>query len=889
MPDFRFWRWKKDHDDDVDREIDVHLALEAEEQLNAGISPEDASDAARRTLGNVTLLKEELREMRRTAPLDRTWQGLGDEIRHASRRLWRTPAFTIPAALTLSLAIGANASIFAVVHRVVLNPLPYDESDRLIALDFGMPIRNVASGLSTIPSRLYYQYLDRSRALDGIAMYRADEINLTGEGTAERVRIVRATASLAAVLRVAPALGRWFSEEEDLPGAAQVAVLSHRLWARRYGQDPFILGRIVRLDGIPTTVVGVMPASYAFPDPGVDIWVPASLTPATASDAYNLRGVARLADGATLSLARSELTALAVSLDTTHPTNGYAQLVSTAPTLIDATVGRVSRVLWILLASVGLVLLVACANVSNLFLVRSEARQREVAVRRALGAGTPAIARYFLSESVLLSIVSGLIGLGVAWGAIQLLVVLGPRNLPRLEELRLDIVVVGFTGVLCMFTTTAFGSIPFLRMTPLVVSLNESGRGHSASRRGRRARQFLMGAEVAMALVLLVSSGLMLRSFQKLRAVDPGFDARSALTFRVGLPQNEYVDRRRTAATHLAILDRVSALPGVHAAAASTCLPLAEQLCPGGPLFVEGRQLPAGTIAPFVRIHAVSGGYFATMGMRLLRGRGVDPADVEREEPITVVNHALVNLAFPNQDPIGQRIRLGNPALAAGTPEWLTIVGVVSNTPYTGLSEPTPAPQVFMPMFASRNVNNAPRLAAMSFVVRTEIVPEELTAAARGAVTSVDSNVALAQVLTLQDILDRASAHMAFTMFLLLVAAGTALLLGMIGIYGVMSYIVTERTAEIGLRLSLGATPASVAGAIVREGGIVAFAGIAIGAVLALTGGRLMSSLIHGISPSDPIVFGATTLGLFGLTLVACWLPARRAARLNPVEALRMN
>jgi putative ABC transport system permease protein len=889
MPDFRFWRWKKDHDEDVDREIDVHLALEVDDQLDAGVSPEEAKYAARRALGNVTLLKEELREMRTTAPLDRIWQGIGDELRQAARRLWRTPAFTMPAALTLALAIGANASIFAVVHRVVLNPLPYGDSERLVALDFGMPIRNVASGLSTIPSRLYYQYRDRSRALNGIAVYRADEVNLTGEGNVDRIRIVRTTASLAPVLRVAPVLGRWFSEAEDLPGASQVAVLSHGLWVRRYGREQSILGRIVRLDGIPTTVVGVMPASYAFPDPGVDMWIPASLTPATASDAYNLRGVARLADGATISVARSEMTTLAVSLEAAHPTNGYAQLVSTSTSLIDATVGRVSRVLWILLASVGLVLLVACANVSNLFLVRSEVRQREVAVRRALGAGTPAIARYFLSESALLSVLSGLIGLGVAWGAIQMLIALGPRNLPRLEEIRLDIIVVGFTGALCLFTTIAFGSIPLFRMTPLVVSLNESGRGHSASRRGRRARQFLMGAEVALALVLLVSSGLMLRSFQKLRAVDPGFDARSALTFRVGLPQNDYADRRKTVAAHLAILDRVSALPGVRSAAASTCLPLAEQLCPGGPLFVEGRPLPVGSIAPFVRIHAVSGGYFGTMGMRLLRGRGVDQSDVERDEPIAVVNDALVRISFPDQDPVGQRIRLGNPSLAPGAPEWLTIVGVVANTPYTGLSEPTPSAQMFIPMFASRNVNNAPRRAAMSFVVRTTLAPEELTAAVRGAVGGVDPNVALAQVRTLQDILDRASAQMAFTMLLLVIAAGTAILLGVIGIYGVMSYIVTQRTAEIGLRLSLGATPASVARAIVREGGIVAIVGVGVGVVIALASGRLMSALIYGISPRDPIVFAATTVGLFGLTLLACWVPARRAAKLNPVEALRTS
>jgi putative ABC transport system permease protein len=885
MRDLRFWRWRKADDDDMDREFEVHLALEIEEQLERGVPPRDAKLAARREFGSVALAKEELRDMRKGASLDQ----LGLELRHAARRLVRSPAFTLASVLTLALAIGANSSNFAVVHRVVLNPLPYGDSDRLVALEFSMPSRNVPQ-IFFIPSRIYYEYLDRARTLEGVALYMgANEVTLTGQGTPERIRVSRTTPSLASVLRVTPAQGRWFTEAEGVPGTSPVAVLSHGFWVRRFGQDPGVIGRPIRLDGVPTVVVGVMPASYAFPDPRVDAWIPAPFaTRTTATDAYVFAAVARLRDGATIPESRSELTRLAVDLDPAYPANGYKGLVSTAVTLLDATVGPISAMLWTLLVSVGLVLLVACANVANLFLVRSEVRHREIAVRRALGAGNRAIARYFLSESVLLSSAGGVIGLALAEGAVRLLAAFGPTSLPRLEEVRLDGVALAFTLALSVLTAVTFGSIPFLRLTPLAASLHESGRGNTASRGRYRARHLLMGGQIALALVLLVASSLMLRSFQKLRAVDPGFDATSALTFRIGLPRSDYPDRGRMAATHRAIVDRLSALPGVTAVSASTCLPLAEQqLCQGGPLFVEGRPLPPGTVAPFIAIRAVAGGYFKIMGMRVLRGRGIDPTDVEREEPIVVLNEALVSISFPNQDPIGQRVRLGNPSLASGGPEWLTIAGVVSNTPTFGLAEATPFPQLYMPIFASRNVNMAPRLDAMSYVVRTALAPAVLTGPVRGAIGEVDANLALAQVRTLQETLDRASAQMAFTMVLLVIAASVALMLGVIGIYGVMSYIVSQRTGEIGVRLALGAEPASVARMIVRQGGSVALAGVIVGLAAAFAGSRLIESLLYGVSPRDPGVFVATTLLLLSVALLACWLPARRAARLSPLEALR--
>jgi putative ABC transport system permease protein len=879
----RFWRWRKAQDDDVDREIEVHLALEIEEQVDAGVPLRDAALAARRAFGSVALTKEELRDMRTGATLDR----LVRELRQAARRLVRTPIFTLATVLTLALAIGANVAIFAVVHRVVLNPLPYGDSGRLVALDHGFPSRNISSGVP-LTSELYYQYLDRARTLDALAVYRTDELTLTGQGAPERIRVARTTPSLAMVLRVNPELGRWFTEEEGAPGAPHVAVLSHGLWIRRYGRDPGVLGRHVTLDGAPTTVVGVMPASYAFPDPRIDVWIPAQLSRAKPDAAYMLSAVARLRAGATIADARTELTRLAADLAPASPNNGYDRLVSTATTLIDATIGRVARTFWILLASVGLVLLVACANVANLFLVRSEAKQREVAVRRALGAGAGGIAGYFFAESAWLVIASGTVSLLLASGAIHLLVALGPASLPRLPEVRLDAVAVAFTIALTLAIGAVFGCIPLLRLGPLAVSLHESGRGNTASPGRHRARHVLMGGQIALALVLLVASGLMLRSFQKLRGVDPGFDPTSALTFRVGLPPGVYQDREQMATAHRAILNRLSALPGVTAVSAATCLPLSEPGCLAGPLFVESRVLPPGANAPFIRLAAVAGGYFEAMRTRIIRGRSIDRADVERSEPVVVVNEALAAIAFPNQNPIGQRVRLGNPALVKD-PGWLSIVGVVANTSYRALAEATAVPQMYMPMIARRVVNILPALGAMSYVMRTAMPPDSLSAPARRAVGDVDANLALAQVLTLQDILDRASAQMAFTMVLLVIAAIVALLLGVIGIYGVMSYIVSQRTGEIGVRLALGAKPVSVAAMIVWQGGIVAVAGIAAGLVAAFTGSRLIESLLYGVSPRDPGIFAATTLLLLAIALLACWLPARRAALLNPLDALRTD
>jgi predicted permease len=456
------------------------------------------------------------------------------EIRHAARRLMQSPAFMLATVLTLTLAIGANSAIFTVVYRVVVNPLPYADSDRLIALDYGIPARNFNAGIKYMSWQLYDQLADRARTLERVAVYNISGVTVTGTGTPERIQISRATPSLASVLCAQPAIGRWFTEQEGVPGSPPPIVLSHGLWVRRYGRDPAIVGRSLTIDGIPTTVIGVMPASFAFPDAHTDAWIAAQHTRATASALFMVTGVARLRDGATVAGARAEMTQLIADLARVSP--NHRGLISTTIPLQDAVVGRIARTLWILLASVGLVLLIACANVANLFLVRSNARQREVAVRQALGAGGGDLAGYFLAESLLLSMTGGVLGLGLSWSAVRVLAAVAPVSLPRLEEVRLDASVRAFTLALSLVTAAAFGVIPCLRLAPLPGSLHESGHSTTANRARFRARHLLMAGQVALALVLIVFAALMLRSFHKLQGIDPGFDARSTLTFRIALP-----------------------------------------------------------------------------------------------------------------------------------------------------------------------------------------------------------------------------------------------------------------------------------------------------------------------------------------------------------------
>jgi hypothetical protein len=672
----------------------------------------------------------------------------------------------------------------------MLNPLPVPRSDQLIELDHGAHRLTMPAGLG-LTAGLYFHYSERARTLESAAIYRTDDQTLTGNGDPERVRCAHATPTLGAVLKTPPAVGRWFTDAEGRPGASPVAVLSHALWTRRFDANAGILGRPVMLGGVATEIVGVMPASYAFPDPRVDVWIAEPLARSMGFGLWNYTGVARLRGGATLADARAELNGLIADVPKAYPGDQLAlgnvdtRLFFSGRTLKDAILGSVARGLWILLASVGVVLLVACANVANLFLVRSDARQREVAVRRALGASAGSIARYFLAESILLSIAGGAIGLLLAWGAVRLLVASGPATLPRLHEIRLDAVAIAFTCGLSLAAAFAFGAIPLWRGAGRHDALPEMGRSNTASRSRHRARHLLMGAQIAMALVLLVSSGLMLRSFQEASRARSGF--------------------RRGVRTHLQHRSARSAVP--HARLGGGRAPRHSRP-PGGTARSDGghgvhlspadgrlfgqyraRRGAADSAGDGAADRDVSRGR-----RRVSRGDGDAPRSRPRHHPRRhrplragrrgepVARHS----GFSGSGSDRPARRLEPPARTTGAgPEltWLTIVGVVANTALRTPAEAHPVPQIFMPISIAggpgipKSSLIGPDIAVMSYVVRSGTPPLGLLPSVRRAVDGVDRDLALAQVRTLQDMLDRASAQMAFTMALLAIAGVITMLL----------------------------------------------------------------------------------------------------------------
>jgi predicted permease len=816
------------------------------------------------------------------------------DVRHAFRRLVRSPAFTVAATLTLALGIAANTAIFTVVESVILSPLPYADSDELLWMDHVAPGIELPGSLG-LSQGLYEYYRARGRTFESLAIYRDVEWTLTGEGEPARLAGIVATASLGDALRVPPALGRWFTEEEAQDEAG-VVVITHGLWSARFGRDTNILGRTIRLDGTPREVIGVLPASFAFPDASVQLFAPQRINEQQRQTVggFNFRSVARLREGAAVPDVKRELDELIAGLGDAFPGDPVVPAVATArlagmpELLVDHEVGGVRRTLWILLGMVGLVLLIACANVANLFLVRSEGIQREVAVRRALGAGQAGIVRYFLAESALLCFAGAAVGLGLAWAGVRLLIRLGPADLPRLNEVAIGPAAIGWTALIAILATVVFGAIPLLRReAALAPTLREGGRGSTVGRARFRARNALMATQVALALVLLVGSGLMVRSFLRLRAVDPGFDARGVLTFDVSLSGNDYEDARGAVGFHEALLERVRALPEVESAGAVSCLPLSGS-CWGDPLQVRGRPLQPGDLPPIAQFRRALPGYIETLRIPVLEGRSLQSADHQTRTNSAVISRAFAQAYFPNEDPLGRQIGpMFDATGLASIPDsaWYTIVGIVGDTPVGALAEPDPYPIVYFPVLDRSPVGAG--VHAMGFVVRSTRDPLALVSAARAAGAEVNPNVALGNVRSLESTVAGAMSRMAFTMVLLLIAGAVALLLGAVGIYGVISYVVGQRTGEIGVRMALGARPADVSGMVLRQSGIVVGAGLGIGLFAALALARLMTSLLFGVGAADPVTYAVVTAFLLAIAALAAWLPARRAAALDPTAALR--
>ena len=802
------------------------------------------------------------------------------DVRYAVRTLLKSPGFALVAVLALALGIGANTAIFSVVKAVLLSPLPYPEPGRLVWVRESNPGANISEEAASAPN--YNDWRTQVRSFEGVAAFANTAMTLTdgGGGEPERVPAVSTSANFFQVVGVAPALGRGFLPEEETAGKNRVVVLSHGLWQRRFGASPKALGQTITLGGNPYTVVGVAPADFKSPARGPkppEMWFPIAFNfdnSRRRSDYLDVIG--RLRPGATVEQAQAELTALAARLEKEYPSANAGWVVKAQP-LHEKVVGNVRQALWVLMGIVGFLLLIACANVANLLLARAAVRRQEIAVRSALGAGRGRLIRQLLTESLLLGLAGGGLGLILAAWGVELLVALSPGNIPRLEEVGLDARVLAFTFGVSALTGVVFGLLPALSAskTDLAESLKEGGsRGPTAGRSARRLRSSLVVAEIAITAVLLASAGLMIRSFRAIQSVDPGFRPERVMTFDFALPSAKYKEQPQIVNFAEQLMERASALPGVERAALTDALPLtgnADVLS----FVIEGRpDLPPEKVQD-AEVFVVTPGYFDVLGIGHVRGERLTERHVEGTPDVVVINEAMARRYFPDEDPIGKRVNIGDPAK---TP-WMTVIGVVKDTRNVGL-ESAPYPQMYGP------AAQFPRR-AMTFVARTSADPSSLVPGLRRELAALDKDLPLYNVRTMEQVLSDSISRRRFQMILIAAFAGVGLLLAAVGIYGVISYTVAQRSHEIGVRMALGARAADILRLVVGQGLGLTLAGVGLGLVGAFALTRVLSSLLYGVSATDPAVFAATPALLALVALAACYLPARRATKVNPVTALR--
>jgi predicted permease len=815
------------------------------------------------------------------------WTG----FRLAARRLLRAPLFTAVTLITLAVGIGANTAIFSVVYGVLLKPLPFAEPDRLVGVwhtapGMGIPLLNQS------PST-YFTYRDHGRVFQDIGIWDTSAVAITGRGEPERVQALLVTDGTLPLLGVVPAKGRLFTRADDAPGVPQRTVLAHGYWQRRFGGAD-VVGQSIVIDGTPVEIIGVLPASFTFLRSDPALLLPLQFDRAkTFVGNFSYQGVARLKPGVTLDQANADVARLLPRIPDDFPlppgfTRQMYDNLKVGPrvrALSEDVVGDAGQVLWILLGTVGMVLLIACANVANLCLVRAEGRQTEFAVRTALGASRAQIARTLLSESVALGLIGGVLGIGVAQAGLNLLVRLAPDGLPRLREIEINGVVLVFTLGISLLAGLLFGIIPVLRFgKPSVTALKEGGRSASDGPSRQRARNALVVAEIALALVLLVVSGLMIRSFQALRAVNPGFrDAEQVQTFRVSVPDTMAPEPDQTARIYEQIAGQLARVPGVTSVGVSSSLTM-DGFDSNDPVFVEN-QTPEGSMPPIRRFKWVGAGYVETMGNRLVAGRLLTWSDTYQHLPVVMISENLAREFFGSpQAALGKRIRNSpdNP--------WREVVGVVGDEYDDGVHRGATA-IVYWPLvlddfwtektYVARNV---------AFAIRTERARSAaLQREIQQAVWSVNANLPLANPRSLEELRAESMAQTSFALTMLGIAAAVALLLGVVGIYGVIAYIAAQRTREIGVRIALGAQASDVRRLFLGHGLKLVAAGLVVGIAGALTLTRLMASLLFGVGPTDPLTYVAVSMLLGTVALVATWLPARRAARVDPVVALRTD
>ena len=807
---------------------------------------------------------------------------LFNDLQYGLRMLWKHKGVSGIALLTLALGIGVNSAIFSVVNAVVLRPLPYPESERLMVVWGNLH----KTGLEEIEiSALEFRdFRQQCQAFDQIAAYATQGFNLTGVDQPERLRGAAVSANLFPTLRVQPQLGRNLSADEDQIGNDTRVILGDSLWQRRFGGDPNVINKTIQLDGRTLTVVGVMPANFHFPDRDTEAWIPLAFTPDLFQEdnrgSHFLNVVARLKREVTPAQAQADLDTVTARLSQEHTSTYRSGFSASIRSLHEELVGDLRRAMLVLLGAVGLVLLIACANVAHLRLASATSRYREFAIRSALGANRTRVVRQFLTESLLLSFIGGAAGLVVAIWVVRVLVVLMPKDTPRLEEIKLDYRVVLFTLGTSLLTGIVFGLVPSFQAarTNLNDVLKEAGRGGSDSSRRLRLRNLLVVSEFAISLVLLIGAGLMVKSLLRLQEVKPGFDPANLLTMRIALPSTKYETFTKSHAFFQQLLDRLEANPEVKSVGAINLLPFGGG---GGDrsFSIEDQPAPSGHSRPDEQVRFVTPGYFRAMAIPLLGGRDFTRYDLPDTPQVAIVNSAFARKFWPTGNALGKRISFQN-----NNPKWYEIVGVVGNVKHRGLDiqdSPELYIPAFQPLFADGNVP------ALYLAVRASGDPLQLAPSMRSEVAALDHDQPIYSLMTMDQRISDSIAPRRFNMFILGLFALLAVILAAIGIYGILAFSVVQRTHEIGVRMALGASTRDVLQLVIRNGFELALIGIFVGLVAAFAATRVLSSLLYDVSARDPLIFAIDAVLLAIAALLACYIPAHRATKVDPLVALR--